>query len=393
MALLELTGAVAWWVAAAAGLPTAVLAVECLAGARRPLPKAPGTSAAPPFIVVMPAHDEAGGIEAAVRAARAQLRDGDELLVVADNCTDDTAARARAPGATVIERCDPTLRGKGHALEFARAFIAAHRTAMRTVIVLDADCRAAPGSLAALAVTAQARDAAVQGVFLLDPPPDTAGPNVRISSFAFLVKNLVRQQGLARLSGAALLHGSGMAFPRAMFLGMHWPGGSLVEDLEMGLDLLLAGHRVIVEPDARVLSAPSSQDGTAGQRRRWEHGMMQTAGRYLPRLLAGSLRRPALAVVALDLMVPPTVLLALCSAGASAIVLALSGLSAPLLALGAVQAAAVAGLLRAWWHHGRGVLPPSVLGRLPGYVVWKLPLIAQFLTRREREWTRTERLP
>lgn len=120
---------------------------------------------------------------------------------------------------------------------------------------------------------------------------------------------------------------------------------------------------------------------------------MQTAGRYLPRLLAGARRRPALAIVALDLMVPPTVLLALCSAAASMIVLALSGFSAPLLLLATAQAAAVIGLLRAWWHHGRDLLPPAVLGGLPAYILWKLPVIAQFLTRREREWTRTERLP
>ncbi|WP_232492558.1 glycosyltransferase family 2 protein [Novosphingobium kaempferiae] len=389
---MALLGSVlAWGTAAAAGLPTAVLALECLAGAhRRP---AVATTETPSFIVVMPAHDEAAGIEASVRTARAQLREGDELLVVADNCTDDTAQRARALGATVIERCDPVLRGKGYALEFARGFIARHRPEPRTVIVLDADCRVSPGSLPVLAATAAVRDAAVQGRFLLDAPGD-AGAIVRISSFAFLIKNLVRQQGLERLSGAALLHGSGMAFPRAMFLNMRWPGGSLVEDLEMGLDLLLAGHRVVVEPRAQVLSATSTVEGTGSQRRRWEHGMMQTAGRYVPRLLAGALRRPALALVALDLMVPPTVLLGLCSLAASALVLALAGpTSTPFLALLATQVAAALGVSRAWGHHGRDMLPLSVLREIPGYVFWKMPLIAQFVTRRERQWNRTERLP
>lgn len=389
---MALLGSVlAWGTAAAAGLPTAVLALECLAGAHRRSDA--GAGEAPPFIVVMPAHDEAAGIEASVRAALGQLRAGDELLVVADNCADDTAARARALGATVIERRDPALRGKGYALEFARAFIADYRPEPCTVIVLDADCRVSPGSLPALAATATARDAAVQGRFLLDAPRD-AGAIVRISSFAFLIKNLVRQQGLERLSGAALLHGSGMAFPRAMFLDMHWPGGSLVEDLEMGLDLLLAGHRVVVEPRAQVLSATSTVEGTGSQRRRWEHGMMQTAGRYVPRLLARALRRPALAMVALDLMVPPTVLLGLCSLAASAIVLVLAGpTSTPFLVLLATQAAAAMGVSRAWWHHGRDMLPLSVLREIPGYVFWKMPLIAQFVTRRERQWTRTERLP
>ncbi|MEE4453635.1 glycosyltransferase family 2 protein [Novosphingobium resinovorum] len=380
----------AWWTAVAAGVPTAMLALECLVGARRRAVP-PGT-VAPAFLVVMPAHDEASGIEASVRAALAHLRPGDELLVVADNCADDTAARARRLGATVIERIDPARRGKGHALDHARAFIAAHRPQASAIIVLDADCTVLPGGLAALAARAVAGAAAVQGVFLLAAPAGTDAI-VRVSGFAFLIKNLVRQQGLERLSGAALLHGSGMAFPRTMFLAMRWPGGSLVEDLEMGLDLLLAGERVVVEPAARVLSAASSLAGTGSQRRRWEHGMMQTAWRYIPRLLARAPRRPALAVVALDLMVPPTVLLALCSLGAGVAVFALAGWSPPLLALLAAQAAAAAGLLRAWWHHGRDLIPLAGLRALPSYCAWKLPLIAQFLTRRQREWTRTERLP
>ncbi|PNU04332.1 glycosyltransferase family 2 protein [Novosphingobium guangzhouense] len=380
----------AWATAAVAGLPTAMLALECLAGTRKRASKEVGE--VPPFIIIMPAHDEAAGIEAAIRAAHAQLRSNDELLVVADNCSDDTAARARGLGATVIERHDAERRGKGHALEYGRAFIAAHRPDVRAVLVFDADCRALPGSLPTLAAKAARCDAAVQGIFLLAASPD-AGPVVRISGFAFLIKNLVRQQGLARLSGAALLHGSGMAFPRTMFLAMRWRGGSLVEDLEMGLDLLLAGQRVVVAPDARILSASSSIEGTGGQRRRWEHGMMQTAWRYVPRLLARAVRRPSLTLVACDLMVPPTVLLALCSFAALCVVLALAGPSGPFLALMAVQVAAAVGVARAWWRCGREILPPSSLRDLPAYVAWKLPLIVQFITDRQREWTRTERLP
>ena len=64
--------------------------------------------------LVIPAHDEAGTIAEVIEAARAALRDDDELLVIDDGSTDDTAARAEATGVRVV-----SLRpnqGKGRAL-------------------------------------------------------------------------------------------------------------------------------------------------------------------------------------------------------------------------------------------------------------------------------------
>ncbi len=73
------------------------------------------------FVVVVPAHNEEAGIGETVASALAvdypsELR---VVLVVADNCSDATAARARDAGALVLERAHETLRGKGYALELA----------------------------------------------------------------------------------------------------------------------------------------------------------------------------------------------------------------------------------------------------------------------------------
>ena len=58
--------------------------------------------------VLMPAHNEAQVIADTLRSIIPQLSDNDRLLVVADNCTDDTAAIAKDFGAEVIERQDET---------------------------------------------------------------------------------------------------------------------------------------------------------------------------------------------------------------------------------------------------------------------------------------------
>ena len=68
--------------------------------------------------VLVPAHNEATLIASTLASIRPQLREGDQLLVVADNCTDQTANLARAAGAHVVERQDQQRRGKGYALDF-----------------------------------------------------------------------------------------------------------------------------------------------------------------------------------------------------------------------------------------------------------------------------------
>src|SRR5262245_61354108 len=68
--------------------------------------------------VLIPAHNEGAGILPTIRDAQAQLGPNDRILVVADNCTDDTAAIVQAVGVEVTIRTDPERRGKGYALEF-----------------------------------------------------------------------------------------------------------------------------------------------------------------------------------------------------------------------------------------------------------------------------------
>ena len=68
--------------------------------------------------VLIPAHNEGVGILPTIRDIQAQLGPNDSILVVADNCTDDTAAIVGAAGVEVAVRTDPVRRGKGYALEF-----------------------------------------------------------------------------------------------------------------------------------------------------------------------------------------------------------------------------------------------------------------------------------
>jgi cellulose synthase/poly-beta-1,6-N-acetylglucosamine synthase-like glycosyltransferase len=381
-----------WALAAATGLPMLMLAIECLVGAAPdrkqsyPLP--------PPFVVLIPAHDEGRGISAVVRAVRAQLRPCDRMMLVADNCTDDTAAIASVGGAAIVKRDEPDLRGKAYALAYGRAALRQRPAAI--VIILDADCLPGPRALSRLAAHAAWYGAVVQGRYLLDCPSD-ATPLVRVSSLAFMIKNLVRQRGLQRLGGGALLQGTGMAFPWSIFETAPLETASLVEDLKLGLDLRLAGHSVRFDSHASFASDASAQIATQGQRTRWEHGSVITALHYIPRLiLSGLSNRPALLVLAVDLSIPPLSLLgvlAMASGMLLAILAILTGLIVPLIALLTLGGIATGALVIAWFMLGRSVLPGRMVTQIPRYLLWKLPIYRRLVGARQKRWVRTSREP
>lgn len=384
--------ALPWLLSIGASFPMLVLAGECLAGLRAGKSLVEVPLEASPYAVLIPAHDEAPGITPVIAAVRAQLRPCDRVLVVADNCADATAAVARGAGAELIERFDAGRRGKAYALACGRELL--RRNPPATIIVLDADCVPEPGALLALASSAERRAAAVQGRYLLRAARD-ATPLVRISTFAFLIKNSVRQRGLERLGGPALLQGTGMAFPWAMFDAAPLETASLVEDLKLGLDLAIAGQPVGFEDRAVFLSPASTQAATRGQRTRWEHGALATFGRYAPRLIArGFSGRPGLLALAADIAVPPLMLL-LAGAGAVGGLLLLwamlTGAAGPLALLGSAGLVLAVTLFAVWRAWGRALLPAVSLLHVPRYLLWKLPIYARFVMHRQRDWVRTGR--
>lgn len=376
------------------GVPLIVFVLELLAGLWPGANKVRALQSCR-TVVLIPAHDEAPGIAATIEALVEIAPPRTRILVVADNCSDDTAAVARVAGAEVLERSDAERRGKGYALAHGRDAMAAWAEQPDAVIVLDADCRFFPGSIEALGEAAMARQTPVQAVNLITGDR-TAPPLVQISGFAMVVKNLFRSRGMQRMGGAALLTGTGMALPWPLFRAADLATGSLVEDLSLGVEMTRAGHPPRLIEAAQVRSAPASMADAMQQRRRWEHGFLETLRRQALPVLLGGLRRGSIAetLLGLHLTVPPLALLLMITAAALAACLALSALGAspvPAAALGLVLAAALVLVVLAWMAGGRPYLSGSALLRTPAYVLWKIPLYLSFIRKPETEWKRTPR--
>jgi cellulose synthase/poly-beta-1,6-N-acetylglucosamine synthase-like glycosyltransferase len=376
-----------------AALACAYLLVQTLMSAALPAP--PASARRLRFDIVVPAHNEAGGIAHTIANLR-QLdwpTDRYRILVVADNCTDATAAIASAAGANVIERHDPTLRGKGYALKFAFKHSAADAWA-DAIVIVDADSEVTPNLLEAFATRIERGAHALQARYgVLNP---WGSWRTRLLTVAIGSVDTLRSRARERWRVSCGLRGNGWCATRKLLEEVSYNAFSLTEDLEYGVALGLAGYRVHYAAEAEA-----AQDMTAGpeaartQRRRWEIGRFRLIrSRTLPLLRAALQRRNA---VCLDL----------------AFELLLLPLSYIALGVGVLLTCA---LLAAWWHPGfmpwvwfsiacglclvayvmrgwqlsgmgaRGLL--DLLGA-PAFVAWKLLLM---LRRNESVgWVRTER--
>jgi cellulose synthase/poly-beta-1,6-N-acetylglucosamine synthase-like glycosyltransferase len=369
--------------------------VAAITLSRRQRPLLPNLGARRPVAVLVPAHNESPGLLPTLANIQGQLLPADRLLVVADNCSDDTAALASGRGAEVVERNDPTKRGKGYALDWGVRHLGSNPPEI--VIIIDADCRLAEGAIDALASTCAMTGRPVQALYLMTAPIDSE-INHQVAEFSWRVKNWLRPLGLRALNLPCQLMGTGMAFPWDVIRSADLSNGQIVEDLKLGLDLTLAGHPPLFCPSARVTSEfASSVEGAGSQRQRWEQGHLEMILKTGPRLLASAITRRDrdLLAITLDLAVPPLSLLGMLVLGifGFSLLYALSGYSlAPFAISTASLLAFTAATVLAWLKCGRDVVPPRALLLMPSYAFRKLNLYRQFVFGKiDSQWTRTDR--
>jgi hypothetical protein len=342
-------------------------------------------------VAVVAAHNEEALIGPTVdslTAAAAAFPGTAEILVVADNCTDATAAVAAQHGATVIERRDTSRRGKGFALEAAVRHLEQREMPPDAVLVVDADTAVSPNIFAAVTARIEAGAQAVQVHNAVLPG---ASEFERLRQLQFMLTQWARPLGMQRLGVGTALKGNGMAMCWSLardVLG----GGALAEDSAMTLRLAARGIAVEFEPRAEVRSVmPNSYGLARSQDERWEHGRARLLSRSLATAAAAARRGDwKSAVVAAELASPPLSLLAVAGAG-SALAGVRPGRLRPLhLAAGAsVALYVVLGLLAA-----RARLSDFASLRFaPRYVGYKLGVHARFVAGAgATTWQRTSRV-
>ena len=377
-------------------IPALTLLVEVIA-AQRPPREMPlvQTGGKRRVAVIVPAHNESSGIIPTIGDILPQLGQNDRLIVVADNCSDDTAEVAEQAGARVIVRNDLERIGKGYALGWAIDHIKDDPPDF--VVFVDADCRVQSDAIVRLSEVCDNLQRPVQACFLMHSP-ENSPINHALAEFAFLLRNWVRPLGLKNLNLPVQLMGTGMIFPWDLIRSVPLASGHLVEDLKLGLDLAELAKAPYFYPAVKVTSEfPVTAKGTDSQRQRWVQGHLGMILKSVPRLLLRSIARRNLDLLALtlDLLIPPLSLLGLLVVGIFfvASIAAFFGLSAVSLWIASVNIVLfAAAVLLAWAKFGRVVLPGRFFLSIGPLIFRRVRLYSGLLLgRTASHWVRTDR--
>ena len=345
--------------------------------------------------VLIPAHNEEEGIVHTVEGVLACDYPSNRLkiFVIADNCTDRTAEKARNAGALVFERFDNINKGKGQALDwYLKNFLNIYNNT-DIITIIDADV--SPDKNYLREISASLSNPKIRAVQAFNSVSNyNAGWRPALSDAAFNIFCHLRMAGSVRLAGTAVLKGNGMAFKTELLKQYGWPCHSVVEDMEFTLRLLVDGITVSYNPDAVIRSEMvTSGKSATSQRSRWEGGRFMLVRKMtlpLLKLFAATGQTRYLYALA-ELATPPlSLLVMLFSLATAGTLMLLDGAWLMLAASfwlilvfyvisGQIQRRAQ---LSTWLY----------LATAPLYILWKIPLYAgMMLKKKSTAWVRTER--
>jgi cellulose synthase/poly-beta-1,6-N-acetylglucosamine synthase-like glycosyltransferase len=352
------------------------------------------SAAAARLVVLIPAHDEAAGIQATLTSILScdYPRSKARIVVVADNCSDETAERAAEMGAEVWIRNDSDRRGKGYALSWAFSRLRRESAAFDGVVVIDADCLASTNLLAEVGRRLNDGASALQVDYKGANPGASEVAALRFGALA--LTNTVRGLGKERLGFSSGLVGSGMAFSATLVHKLPWQSTGLTEDDEYHMQIVLSGRRSEFLATASIQSPmPTSYSASLSQLARWEAGKAEVARRGMPHLLRSGWRRRDVNTLhaAFEIAHPPQSVIA-----AGSIVGLVAGIALQSRGLRRMAAWTIAGQAAFVLLGLRLVGAPRGVYRAlltsPRFLATKLNLYFRMATgKTPREWVRTER--
>ena len=348
------------------------------------------------LLFVVPAHNEAAHIADCV-ASLAQMvypKDNRRIVVIADNCGDETAERARSGGAECLVRKDPSLPGKPRAIAWALDQLGDLQE-WDACVVIDADTVVHPDFAQALSGSGPLRTVAVQTYFDVLNPDDTW--LTRLGKVLTTIRYEILYPLKSRANLNCPLTGNGMCIGTELLKGRGWRAFSLTENWELFAQYTSEGTKIRFVPQARLVSEEAStMTGGSTQRKRWLAGRLTILHLWLPDLLRSKNigAHQKLDAIA-ELSNPGPVLYGLLAGGTAVACLFLIGerlgLAMAIAAVSALLPLMFATVLSVRRQENSKAALLAFIG-LPIYAAWRLvTAVGTVRTWRSGRWEKTER--
>ncbi|MCD8284318.1 MAG: glycosyltransferase [Opitutae bacterium] len=214
--------------------------------------------------------------------AQTYARENFTVFVVADNCTDKTAAIAAANGAVVYERTDNSRVGKGYALEFLYGKIASNfgENHFDAYLILDAD------NVLDTRYIEEMNKTFSDGYEVLTSYRNSKnfGDNWISAGYAlwFLRESEYLNHSRMLLNTSCAVSGTGFMFSAATIRKAGgWKFFLLTEDIEFTVYNILDGKKIGYARDAELFDEqPTTFPQSWRQRLRWARGYLQVWCKY-----------------------------------------------------------------------------------------------------------------
>ncbi len=241
------------------------------------------------FKVLVPAHNEELLLSELMNSLRAQDYPENmyEVVVVADNCTDQTAKIAKHENVRTVERKNSRFVGKGYAIKYGLENI--ENETYDAVLIVDADSVVESGTLREL-------DRAIQqGARIMQCYNGLANPDnswfTRLMDVSRTFGNEVLGPAKEKIGLSSHLMGNGMCFVRDVIEKYGWDAFTVGEDWEYYAKLVMKGERIAFVNKARVYHRESVDlEQATSQRLRWSSGRFAVAAKYGTRLLLNGIK-------------------------------------------------------------------------------------------------------
>ena len=245
----------------------------CLLKRRGRVASSPSAGRIPRLLFLVPAHNEELLISTCVRSLLSMSYPAvaRAVVVIADNCSDATARLARDYDVTVLERSEPELAGKPHAIAWALQQM--HLKEWDAIVIVDADSVVAPDFAAGLAALGKLNDLVFQPNNLVLNELETWLTRLGglLGRSMFQVRYPLKQS-----AGLNCPIANGMGIGTNILIRYGWQSVSVTEDSELYVVYTEAGVPIRHASKANIYSQESRSLADAGiQRRRWLAGRIR----------------------------------------------------------------------------------------------------------------------